>query len=406
MRQPIYFDHHATTPVDERVFAEMQPYFCQEFGNAGSAHCFGRSVKAACERARDAIADAFGAESANEVIITSGATESNNLALKGIAAAYGAEGRHIITSQVEHYSVIATCRYLETLGFDVTYLAPDKFGMVSADSVRSALRSGERGTTNRTILVSLIAANNEIGTINPIREIADVCREHGAFLHIDGAQAVGKIPFEASAWGIDLVSMSGHKIYGPKGIGALFKNSKRSNLNLVPLLHGGGQEFGLRSGTVPVSLVVGLGKACALACEEMDQESVHLAELRKLLLSELEKHGIEFGLNGHPERRLPGNASIVFKNIESELLALGFKDIAVSSTSACSAGKAQPSHVLKAIGLSADEALCTVRFGFGRKNRREEITESVAQIARNYHKFAAKPVSANTASSATRARNS
>lgn len=388
MRNPVYFDHHATTPVDERVFAEMQKYFCEEFGNAGSAHCFGRAVKAACERARDAIADSFGAASSGEVIITSGATESNNMALKGVAASYGSEGRHIITSQVEHYSVIATCKYLETLGFEVTYLPPDSYGMVSADSVKAALRSGQRGTTNRTILVSLIAANNEIGTINPIEEISQVCRAGGVFFHVDGAQAVGKIPFEASGWGVDLVSLSGHKIYGPKGIGALYKNSQRANFNLVPLMHGGGQEFGLRSGTVPVSLVVGLGKACALAMEEQDRDAAHLMQLRDYLLTELSRHGIQFRLNGHPEKRLPGNASVCFAGIESELLSLGFKDIAASSTSACSAGKAQPSHVLRAIGLSCEEALATVRFGFGRRNTQEEVSEAVQQIAANYKKFA------------------
>jgi cysteine desulfurase len=391
MRQPVYFDHHATTPVDERVFEEMKRYFCQEFGNTGSSHCFGKSVKQVCEQARDAVADAFGAKSSAEVVFTSGATESNNLALKGAAYGYSSKGRHIVTTNVEHPSVLATCQFLQTQGFDVTYLPVDKFGAVSAADILATLRHGAAGTTDRTILVSILAANNEIGTINPIQEIATVCRNADVLLHVDGAQAVGKIPFEASDWGVDFVSMSGHKIYGPKGIGAFYMNSERAPYNLVPLMHGGGQEFGMRSGTLPVSLVVGLGKACAIACEEMEKDSAHQVELRNFLMSELKRLEVEFSLNGHPECRLPGNASISFANIESELLALGFKNIAVSSTSACSAGKSKPSHVLTAIGLSADQAMATVRFGFGRQNTEAEVAEAVQQIAANYRKFREPP---------------
>jgi cysteine desulfurase len=392
MRQPVYFDHHATTPVDERVFEEMKPYFCQEFGNTGSVHCFGKSVKQACEQARDAVADAFGAKNPAEVVFTSGATESNNLALKGVAYGYASKGRHIITTKVEHPSVLATCQFLQTQGYEVTYLPVDQYGAVSANEIAQAIRNGIPGTTDRTILVSVIAANNEIGTINPIQEIAAVCRSADVLLHVDGAQAVGKIPFEASAWGVDFVSMSGHKIYGPKGIGAFYINSERAPYQLVPLMHGGGQEFGIRSGTLPVSLVVGLGKACAIACEEMDKDSIHQSELRHFLISELRRHNIEFSLNGHPERRLPGNASISFAHIESELLALGFKNIAVSSTSACSAGKAKASHVLTAIGLTPDQAMSTVRFGFGRQNTEADVAEAVEQIAANYRKFSEPPL--------------
>lgn len=387
MKLPIYFDHHATTPVDARVFEAMKPFFCEEYGNAGSTHCFGRRVKIACAKARESVAALFGAKNPSDVILTSGATESINLAVKGSAFALSDKGKHIITSQAEHKAVLASCAFLETLGFEISYLPVDKHGLVTPDQLRSAIRNGKVGSKDKTILVSLIAANNEIGSIMDLKGLATACQENDLVFHLDGAQAVGKIPFSAFDLGVDLVSMSGHKIYGPKGIGALYRNSARSNLALVPLIHGGGQEGGLRSGTMPVSLVIGLGKASELAKQEGETNNLHLKSLRDFLLKELNEQQISFSLNGHPENRLSGNVSVTFQGIEAELLALGFKDIAVSTTSACNSGTPSPSHVLKSIGLTDDQASQTVRFGFGRQNTREEIKEAVAQIAVNYHKF-------------------
>jgi len=401
-RPPVYFDHHATTPVDEQVYAAMMPYFCGEFGNAGSTHCFGRKVRPACDQARKQVAALVGTERVSDIVFTSGATESNNMAIKGVAFGSSHIGRHIITSKIEHQSILATCRYLETIGYEVTYVPCDQYGQVSAEAIEREIRHGAVGTKDRTVLISIMGANNEIGTINPVRAISDLAKEHGIFFHIDGAQMVGKIPFSVMDVPADLVSLSAHKIYGPKGIGALYVNGSRADMALTPLVHGGGQEFGLRSGTMPVGLVVGLGAACEIAYSKVGQDQVKLQELVDEMWSALTAGEVEFSLNGHPRERLPGNLNICVRNIESELLDLCFKDIAVSSTSACSAAKRAPSHVLKAIGRSDDEALASVRFGFGRSNSLEEVRAAADRIVNGYRKFAGPPVLGSLTSVAQR----
>ncbi len=386
--KPIYFDHHSTTPVDSRVFEAMQAYFCENYGNAGSNHCFGIKVKEACRLARLEIAQLMGAKDPSEIILTSGATESINLAIKGCAFANSDIGKHIITSQAEHKATLASCQFLETIGYRVTYLPVDRHGLISLAQLKEAVESQARLKDGKTILVSLIAANNEIGSIQDLEAIADFCRSKSITLHLDGAQTVGKVRFSASDLGVDLVSMSGHKIYGPKGIGALFINKQSHSRPLVPLIHGGGQEEGMRSGTLAVSLVIGLGKACELARLEMDANNRHQEGLVAHLIKGLREKNIPFSVNGHPERKLSGNASITFQGIEPELLGFGFKDIAVSTTSACNAGTSSASHVLLALGLSEKEALSTVRFGFGKQNTIAEVDQALDQIAKNYHKFA------------------
>jgi cysteine desulfurase len=401
-RPPVYFDHHATTPVDEHVYAAMMPYFCGEFGNAGSTHCFGRKVRPACDQARKQVANLVGTDRQSDIVFTSGATESNNMAIKGVAFGHAHIGRHIITTNIEHQSVLATCRYLETIGYDVTYVPCDEFGQVSAQAIERQMRHGAAGTRERTVLISVMGANNEIGTINPVREISELAREHGVFFHVDGAQMVGKIPFSVREIAADLVSLSAHKIYGPKGIGALYVNSARTDMTLTPLVHGGGQEFGLRSGTMPVGLVVGLGAACEIAQTKVKSDQGKLQLLVDEMWSVLKAGEVAFELNGHPSDRLPGNMNICVKNIESELLDLCFKDIAVSSTSACSAAKRAPSHVLKAIGRSDDEALSSVRFGFGRSNTIEEVRSAADRIVASYRKFAGPPVMLGMSSQVSR----
>lgn len=386
MDKPIYLDHHATTPTDQRVLNVMLPYFTESFGNVGSKHCFGTTVRKACELARKQVADLINADP-SEIIFTSGATESDNMAIKGVAEALENIGKHIITSSIEHKAVLDCCKYLESRGFEITYLKPDSSGQHTAEQVEKAIRNGATGGRDKTILISIMGANNEIGVLNPICEIGNIARKHDVIFHCDGAQTVGKIPFDAKSCKVDMVSLSAHKMYGPKGIGALYVTKDNSNLNLVPLFHGGGQECGLRSGTLPVPLVVGLGKACEISALEMQLENEQLTSLRQLLLESLEKNIGSVKVNGTYDLRLPGNLNVCFSGIESEFLALAFKNIAVSQSSACSSGAAKPSYVLKAIGLTDEEAMCSVRFGIGRSTTSEQIAQVVEKIREVYAKF-------------------
>lgn len=379
MKLPIYLDNQATTPVDPRVIEAMQPYFMDMYGNVGSAHCFGRAVRKPVSEARTQVADLIGG-TAEEIIFTSGATESNNLAIKGIAWANRGKGKHIITTAIEHKSVLATCLSLEEFGFAVTVLPVDAHGQVSAEQVRAAIRCGQEGTTDRTVLISIMGANNEIGSIQPVKEIGTIAREAGVFFHVDAVQAAGKIPFDVNDVQADLVSVSGHKMYSPKGIGALYIRKSNPKIPLAIQMHGGGQECGLRSGTVPVPLVVAMGKAAELARLGLQDEIRHMTGLRERFWNKVRSGLTGVRLNGHDEERVPGNLSLTFAGIDGEMLMLGLKDVACSSSSACSAGAAKPSYVLKAIGLTDDEALATLRVGIGRFNTAEEIDYAAQKL--------------------------
>jgi len=366
MKFPIYMDYHATTPVDPEVFKAMAPYFTDIFGNAASRnHEFGWTAEAAVEKARGQVARLIGATD-KEIIFTSGATESDNLALVGIAEMYRGKGNHIITSPIEHKAILDTCHYLETKGFEVAYLPVDKNGQVSAASVKAAIKPS-------TILCSIMLANNEIGTINPIAEIGKVCREHGVFFHTDAVQGVGKIPVDVDKMNIDLLSMSAHKMYGPKGVGALYVRRKAPRVRLSPIVHGGGHERGMRSGTLNVPGIVGFGKAAELASRVMAEEAKRLAGLRDRLYKGLQSELDEIYLNGHPTERLPGNLNVSFAYVEGESLMMGMKEIAVSSGSACTSASLEPSYVLKNIGVGEDLAHSSIRYGLGRFTTEEEV---------------------------------
>jgi cysteine desulfurase len=372
VKLPIYLDHHATTPVDPRVLQAMLPYFSTEFGNpASTTHEFGRRAAAACEHARQQVATLIGAEP-KEIIFTSGATESCNLAIKGVAAAHAKRGNHLITAVTEHHAVLDPCKRLAREGFEVTFLPVDRFGLVDPGDVRRAI-------SDKTILISIMAANNEIGTLAPIAEIGRIARERGVLFHTDAAQAVGKIPLDVRAMYIDLLSVSAHKLYGPKGVGALHVR-RRPPLRLMPLFDGGGHERNLRSGTLPAPLLVGLGKACELAGAEMAAESARLRALRDRLQRGLEAQIEESRLNGHPTQRLPGNLNLSFAYVEGEALLMSMKDVAVSSGSACTSANPEPSYVLKAIGLSDDLAHASIRFGLGRFNTEEEVDYTIGCV--------------------------
>lgn len=357
----IYLDNAATTPVDREVIEEMLPYFTQKYGNASSLHSFGREARDAIERSRERVAELIGAKS-EEIIFTAGGTESDNIAIKGIAFRKG-KG-HIITSQIEHPAVMATCQHLERKGFDVTYLPVDRYGMVNPEDVENAIRDD-------TILLTIMHANNEIGTIEPIEQIARIAKERGIPFHTDAVQSVGKIPVDVSKLDVDMLSISSHKIYGPKGVGALFI---KEGLSLEPVMHGGGHEKGLRPSTENVPGIVGLGKACELAESRMEEDMKNMIRLRnKLVEGVLEIE--ESYLNGHPEKRLPNNAHFRFEAVEGEslLLSLDDKGIAGSTGSACSSKKLKPSHVLLAIGLNEVQAHGSLRLTLGRENTEEEI---------------------------------
>ncbi|MFO0946507.1 MAG: IscS subfamily cysteine desulfurase [Planctomycetota bacterium] len=370
---PIYLDNNATTRTDPRVVAKMLPYFTEDYGNAASRnHSFGWKAEEAVDGAREQIAKILGA-SGKEIVFTSGATESNNLAIKGVAHMYQKKGNHIITSMIEHKAVIDPCKRLEREGFEVTFLKPDPYGRVSVEQVAEAM-------TDRTILVSLMHANNEIGTLNPVAEIGKLCHSRDVLFHTDATQAVGKVPIDVEAMNIDLLSLSGHKVYGPKGVGALFVRRRNPRVRLDPMMDGGGHERGMRSGTLAVPHIAGLGEACSLAQAEMPQESVRLRTLRDKLEAGIRAELTDVHLNGHPTERLPGTSNLSFAYVEGEALMMGMKDVAVSSGSACTSASLEPSYVLKALGVGDELAHSSLRFGIGRFNTEEEIDITIQQV--------------------------
>ena len=373
MKLPIYMDNHATTPVDPRVLEVMLPYFTEHYGNAASRnHRFGWEAEAAVETARQQIAKLINA-SPKEIVFTSGATESDNLAIKGVARACRHKGNHIVTLPTEHKAVLDPCQHLEQEEFGVTYVPVGPDGRVDPDDVKRALR-------DETILVTVMAANNEIGVLQPMAEIGRPCRERAILFHTDAVQAVGKVPIDVEALGIDLLSISAHKIYGPKGVGALYVRGRNPAVELAPLIEGGGHERGMRSGTLNVPGIVGLGKACELCRQEMPEESGRLRALRDRL-----KEGIVSGLegvsvNGSLEHRLPHNLNVGFSGIEGESLLVGMNDVAVSLGSACMSARREPSYVLKALGVSDERAQSSVRFGLGRFNTEEEVDYVINRV--------------------------
>lgn len=372
---PIYLDNNATTRCDPRVVEAMLPYFTEHFGNAASRnHAFGWRAEEAVDQARDQIARLIGA-SGKEIIFTSGATESNNLAIKGVAAMYRKKGNHLITVATEHKAVIDPCKRLERDGFAVTFLPVDAQGQVSAEQVEAAM-------TDKTILVSIMAANNEIGTLQPIKAIGRMCKKKGVLFHTDAVQAVGKVPVDVEDMGIDLLSLSAHKIYGPKGIGALYVRRKDPRVRLDAIIDGGGHERGMRSGTLPVPGIVGLAVACDLARQEMPAEMERLTRLRDKLQAGITSRLEEVYLNGHPTERLPGNLNLSFAYVEGEGLMMGIKDVAVSSGSACTSASLEPSYVLKALGLGDELAHSSIRFGLGRFTTEEEIDYVIGDVVR------------------------
>ncbi len=373
MKTPIYMDYHATTPVDPRVLEAMMPYFTERFGNAASRnHSFGWQAEEAVEKGRKQIADLIGA-SPKEIVFTSGATESDNLAIKGVAEMYAERGNHIITAATEHKAVLDTCKKLEKHGFRVTYLPVKGDGLIDLDMLREAI-------TDKTILISIMRANNEIGVLQPIAEIGRMARERGVLFHTDAVQAVGKIPVNVEKDNIDLMSISGHKIYGPKGVGALYVRRKSPRVQLTAQMDGGGHERGMRSGTLNVPGIVGLGEACELCGKEMAEESARLGALRDRLRHALESELDEVYINGSMEHRLPNNLNMSFAYVEGESMLMGIKDIAVSSGSACTSASLEPSYVLKALGVGDDLAHTSIRFGLGRFNTEEEVDYTAQRV--------------------------
>ncbi|OKH22994.1 IscS subfamily cysteine desulfurase [Hydrococcus rivularis NIES-593] len=372
-QRPIYLDCHATTPMDKRVLDAMLPYFSEHFGNPSSiTHVYGWEAEAAVKKAREMLADAIGC-TPEEIVFTSGATEANNLAIKGVAEAYFSKGRHIITPQTEHNAVLDPCHYLESLGFEVTFLPVRQDGLIDLEELEEAIRPD-------TILVSVMAANNEIGVIQPLEEIGKICRQHEVLFHTDAAQAIGKIPLDVQKMKIDLMSLTAHKVYGPKGIGALYVRRRNPRVNLAAQMHGGGHERGMRSGTLCTPQIVGFAKAVELGLAELKSESKRQMQLRERLWQQLAQlDGIH--LNGHPTQRLPGNLNISVEGVDGAALLLGLQPVvAVSSGSACSSTSTAPSHVLTALGHSQSLAYASIRFGIGRFTTTEEI-DKVAQHA-------------------------
>jgi len=366
VKLPIYFDNHATTQMDPRVLDAMLPYFTQYFGNAASRnHEFGWVAEQAVDKARKQIADLIGT-TPKEIIFTSGATESDNLAIKGVAEMYAEKGNHIITAATEHKAVLDTCKKLEKHGYRVTYLPLKGDGLIDLDMLRESI-------TDKTILVTIMYANNEIGVIQPVAEIGKICRERGVLFHTDGVQAIGKVPVNVNSDNIDIMSITAHKLYGPKGVGALYVRRKNPRVQITAQMDGGGHERGMRSGTLNVPGIVGLGEACAIAQREMPAEMVRMRYLRDKLRAKLEAGLDEVYINGSMEHRLPQNLNMSFAYVEGESLLMGINDIAVSSGSACTSATLEPSYVLKALGLGDDIAHSSIRFGIGRFNTEEEI---------------------------------
>jgi cysteine desulfurase len=367
VKLPIYMDNHATTPTDRRVLEAMLPYFTEKFGNAASRnHSFGWEGEEAVDKARNQIATLINAKP-KEIIFTSGATESDNLAIKGVVEFYKDKGNHVITCITEHKAVLDSCRALERAGkASVTYLPVDRYGMVNPDDVRKAI-------TNKTVLITIMYANNEIGTIHPVGEIGRLAKEKGIVFHCDAVQAVGKIPVDVERDGIDLLSLSAHKIYGPKGVGAIYVRSKGPRIRITAQMDGGGHERGMRSGTLNVTGIVGLGKACEIAKTDMSDEGRRLTELRNKLQAGIFERLDDVFLNGHPTERLPGNLNLSFAYVEGESLLMGISDVAVSSGSACTSATLEPSYVIRALGTDEELAHSSIRFGLGRFNTEEEV---------------------------------
>lgn len=379
---PIYLDNNSTTRCDPRVVEAMLPFFTERYGNAASrTHGFGQVAEAAVEAARAQVAALIGA-APREVVFTSGATESDNLALKGVARMCRPTGNHLITVQTEHKAVLDPCKRLQGEGFDVTYLPVDRDGRVTPEQVAAAL-------TERTVLVSVMAANNEVGTLQPIRDIGRLCKERGVLLHTDAAQAAGKISLNVEDLGVDLLSLSAHKLYGPKGVGALYVRSRGPHVRLEPLFDGGGHERGMRSGTLPVPLLVGFGAACALAQEEMPAEAKRLRRLCERLRAGIQGRLTETFLNGHPTERLPGNLNLSFAHVQGEALMMAMRNVAVSSGSACTSASVEPSYVLRALGIHDDLAHSSIRFGLGRFTTDEEVEYALDEVTRHVERLRA-----------------
>ncbi len=375
MKLPIYMDCHATTPVDPQVLDAMLPFLREHFGNAASrTHSFGWVAEEAVDRARAQVARLLGGE-AREIVFTAGATESAYLGIRGAARARAEQGRHIVTSAIEHKAVLGTCRDLEREGFDLTVIGVGSDGRVAVDEVRAALRED-------TTLVCVMAANNEIGTLQPLSEIGALARERDLVFFVDAAQAVGKVPLDVDALNIDLLAMSAHKMYGPKGIGALYVRRRGRRVRLLPQSPGGGQERGLRSGTLNVPGAVGLGAACALATEHLDTDAARIRELRERLRTGLESRLQDVTVNGSLEHRLPGNLNMSFAGVQGESLLMQLNDVAVSPGAACDSKNAEPSHVMRAIGVADDLARSSIRFGLGRFNTAEEVDYVIEKVVR------------------------
>ncbi len=380
VKLPIYMDNHATTPMDPRVLEEMLPYFVEKFGNAASRnHQFGWEAEQAIETARERIAKLIGATS-KEIVFTSGATESDNLAIKGVAEMYKEKGNHIITAATEHKAVLDTCKRLEKYGYRVTYLPVQASGLIDLEDLKRAM-------DDKTILVTIMAANNEIGVLQPVEEIGKLCHERGVLFHSDATQAVGKVPIDVNKQNIDIMSISAHKMYGPKGVGALYVRRRNPRVQITAQIDGGGHERGMRSGTLNVPGIVGLGKACAIASEEMGKEACHIAGLRNRLKDKLFAELDEIYINGTMEHRLPGNLNVSFAYVEGESLLMGINDIAVSSGSACTSATLEPSYVLKALGAGDDLAHSSIRFGIGRFNTEAEVDYVAAKVTETVKKL-------------------
>lgn len=379
MKLPIYLDYQATTPMDSRVLGKMLPYFTEKFGNPHSrSHAYGWEAEAACELAREQVASLIGATE-KEIVFTSGATESNNIAIKGVARFYKDKKNHIITPVTEHKCVLDSCRHLEQEGFEVTYLPVQPNGLVDLEQLKAAIK-------DNTLLISVMAVNNEIGVIQPLAEIGKICRERGVFFHTDAAQGFGKIPLDVEAMNIDLMSISGHKIYAPKGIGALYVR-RRPRVRLEPLFSGGGQERGFRSGTLPTPQVVGLGEAAAIAKLEMGKDAEHVRRLFNKFADATLDGMKDVYLNGDREKRWLGNLNISFAYVEGESMIMAIKDLAVSSGSACTSASLEPSYVLRALGVNEELAHTSIRFGFGRFTTDEEVDYAINLIKNSVGKL-------------------
>jgi cysteine desulfurase len=373
MKLPIYLDHHATTPMDKRVLTEMLPYFCEKFGNASSIdHIYGNEAKSAINNARQQVADIINCEP-EEIIFTSGATESDNLAIFGIAEQLKEKGNHIITSKIEHKAILDACKHLESKGYNITYLNVNKNGEID-------LQELEKSITSKTILITIMSANNEVGTIAPIKDIGEIAHKNNIIFHTDSAQAYGQIHLNVNSMNIDMMSISGHKIYGPKGIGALYVRNKNPLVRIAPIIFGGGHEKGFRSGTLNIPSIVGLGKASEIAKKERSESARTISELRNKLFDGISSK-VKVDMNGNSKNKLPNNLNLYFENVDAKALINEVKDVlAISTGSACNSDDISPSHVLKAMGYDEERAYCSIRFGLGKETTEEEIKITIDEI--------------------------